>query len=301
LTLGTAQLGLKYGAANRTGKPSFDQAVAIVHEAIAHGVTTFDCARGYGDAETRLGVALQGIGNLEVVTKLDPLATLSLGGAISDVMAAVDASIQRSCQELQLSQLPTVLLHRWSHRHVYDDAIWRRLLDLKSQGLIQRLGASVYTPDEAIEALHDPDVVHLQLPFNVLDWRWKASGVHALASARDDVVIHARSALLQGILAHEAFTWPQLERVDPQHWLRELDQLVDAMGRQSRADLCLAFVRSQPWITSTVVGVDTLEQLEANVALFEGQKLTAEQCVEIEERLAGAPEHLLNPALWPST
>jgi spore coat polysaccharide biosynthesis protein SpsF len=55
MTLGTAQLGLEYGVANRTGKPNRETAAGMVRDAIAHGVTTLDTARAYGDAEEVLG------------------------------------------------------------------------------------------------------------------------------------------------------------------------------------------------------------------------------------------------------
>src|SRR5207248_1409179 len=60
LTLGTAQLGMEYGIANRAGQPSRSLAVRIVREAIAHGVKALDTARSYGEAEDVLGEALAG-------------------------------------------------------------------------------------------------------------------------------------------------------------------------------------------------------------------------------------------------
>ena len=79
MTLGTAQLGLKYGVANRTGKPNRETATSMVRDAIGHGVTTLDTARAYGDAEEVLGQSLTGAwrSRAEVITKLDPLAGLS--------------------------------------------------------------------------------------------------------------------------------------------------------------------------------------------------------------------------------
>ena len=74
LTLGTAQLGMQYGVTNRTGQPSRELGVEMVRRAIAHGVTTLDTARGYGEAEKVLGAALAGAwrSRVEVVTKLGP-------------------------------------------------------------------------------------------------------------------------------------------------------------------------------------------------------------------------------------
>jgi len=52
-------------------------------------------------------------------------------------------------------------------------------------------------PSEALEALSHEDVKHDSVPFNVLDWRWKAAGFDRACRNRDDVVVHGRSAFLQ--------------------------------------------------------------------------------------------------------
>lgn len=48
LALGTVQLGLPYGAANATGMPTEDEAVAMVTAAVAGGVTSLDTV-GFGN------------------------------------------------------------------------------------------------------------------------------------------------------------------------------------------------------------------------------------------------------------
>jgi spore coat polysaccharide biosynthesis protein SpsF (cytidylyltransferase family)/aryl-alcohol dehydrogenase-like predicted oxidoreductase len=210
LTLGTAQLGMEYGVVNREGQPAHQLAIRMVRVAIAHGVTALDTARAYGEAEAVLGEALTGAwrSRVEVVTKLDPLASLAHDAVPSKVRAAVDDSVRRSCEALGVGKLSTLLLHRSSHHDAWGGAAWRRLLELRDEGTIGTLGASVYESREALELLQDPAIAHLQIPMNVLDWRWKASGVDRALAGRSDVVVHARSALLQGLLVSQAAYWP---------------------------------------------------------------------------------------------
>ncbi len=299
LTLGTAQLGMKYGIANTTGKPDISEAIYIVRQAIAHGVTSIDTARAYGDAETRIGEALSGgFADINIVTKLDPFDNLDSDELETNILLAVDASIFRSCNELRKQHLQTLLLHRWQHRFAYKEAIWRRLLELKKDGFIEKIGVSVYTPIEAIYALNEPEIEHIQLPFNILDWRWKAAGFPELLVQRMDVVTHARSALLQGLLAADSVAWDRVEGSDPNDWIVKLDKLVKELGRKSRADLCFAYVRSQSWITSIVVGIETRFQLDENIKIFQNTLLTDEETQKVEAELSGATEELLNPAKW---
>jgi aryl-alcohol dehydrogenase-like predicted oxidoreductase len=81
--------------------------------------------------------------------------------------------------------------------------------------------------------------------------------------------------------------------------VRRLDALVARLGRESRTDLCLAYVRAQPWITSTVLGMETLSQLHENVALSLRPQLTDAEIEMVEAEMEGAPEALLDPAAWP--
>ncbi|MNY63643.1 hypothetical protein D3C86_2006300 [compost metagenome] len=77
-----------------------------------------------------------------------------------------------------------------------------------------------------------------------------------------------------------------------------MDRLVHDLARESRADLCFAYVRAQEWITSTVVGMEALAQLHENIRLFLRPSLTSDECRLVEDVLAGAPQRLLNPGLW---
>jgi spore coat polysaccharide biosynthesis protein SpsF len=299
MTLGTVQLGMEYGAVNRTGKPRRSEAIGMIRQAIAHGVTALDTARCYGESEEVVGEALSGAwrSRAEVITKLDTLSSVPLNADSRQVRAAVDQSVNRSCDALGASRLQTLLLHRWEHYDAWGGAAWQRLLELRDSGKIAKLGASISEPWEALAALENPDIQHLQLPMNVLDWRWKAHGIDLQLAGRGAVVVHARSTFLQGILLHTPDRWP-VSREYAAFCVGQLQALARKFGRVSIADLCLAYVRSQAWITSLVVGCETASQLEQNLTLFRLPSLSLQECEEIEHSLSGAPEDLLNPAKW---
>jgi len=94
LALGTVQLGMEYGRVNDSGKPGTSEAVKIIRRAVAHGVNAIDTARGYGDAESIIGEALQEAeSKVNVVTKLD-LSELRDSAPELEVRASVHASIK---------------------------------------------------------------------------------------------------------------------------------------------------------------------------------------------------------------
>ena len=299
LVLGCVQLGLAYGIANRTGKPSHEAALALVQRAADSGIAQFDTARAYGDSEKRLGEALAGRDVL-TLTKLSPLGELAADAPRESVRAAVDESIEQSCAALRRDRLSCLLLHRASHRTDYGGAIWQRLLEHLRDGRVEKLGVSVQSPEEALAALECAEVRHIQMPFNILDWRWREAGVIAACAKRPDVTVHARSVFLQGLLAAgDPALWPQLDEVDPVRVLQVLGGLVCEFGRESLADLCLAYARGQDFIDGVVVGLETEEQLDLDLHLAAKRPLSPGECTLVEARMPRLPGQLLNPALWP--
>jgi spore coat polysaccharide biosynthesis protein SpsF len=298
--LGTAQLGLPYGIANTTGMPDRNTALSIIQKAAALGIASLDTARAYGESEKRIGDALTGVSGhkITVVTKLDPLPHINENSSESDIIAAVDASIFRSCTDLRTTHLDTVLLHRWDHRYLKDGIIWNRLKVLRNQGYILKLGGSVQSPVEAEDALADPDVRQIQLPFNILDWRWKTDAFLRRVELRHDVIIHSRSVFLQGLIFTMEQKWPNVQGVDPVRISAILDDCVKRLARKSRADLCIAYVRAHTWINSLVIGIETCEQLETNCRLFLEQRLTKAELKIIDDALPRLPEQLLDPSKW---
>jgi aryl-alcohol dehydrogenase-like predicted oxidoreductase len=299
-TLGTAQLGLPYGIANQQGMLGSEEAKALVEKAIEYGITTFDTARAYGISEKRLGQIFEKLPTqaLQVVTKLDPLSFISALTPKKEIEQAVENSVLRSLLMLKKQSLDTLLLHRWSHRHLCDAQIWQTLLALKEEGLINRLGASVDNVLDAIAALADPDIEHLQIPFNLLDWRWQNDQFAAAVKKRPDVTLHVRSVLLQGLLANPSVKWPVLPEMDAAKIASSISGWVKKLNRQNSIDLCYAYIRSFPWISSLIIGLESVEQLEMNLSLFQTPPLTLEEADQIQKSFKMIPEKLLNPAHW---
>ena len=299
LIIGSVQLGLAYGAANRTGKPDRQAALRLVRRAVEAGVGGFDTARAYGDSEDRLGEALKGL-EVPTVTKLSPLADLPPDASYETVVTAVDASIATSLAALQRDRLDCVLLHRAIQLMGFDGAVWRRLEHHLAQGTVSSLGVSVQSPAEGLMALAHRNVRHLQLPFNILDWRWSHEGAIEALRDKRSVTVHARSVLLQGVLAaSDPSVWPKVEGVDARALIAWLNDTAQMFGRQSVADLCLAYVRAQDWIDGAVIGMETEAQLEANLRLSTQPPLGAAECAHIEATRPRVPAQLLDPAQWP--
>ncbi len=291
LTLGTVQFGIPYGIRRSEGLRSTESVLELLRLASEIGIKHFDTAQAYGLAEERIGDASQkGVlpSNATVITKISP-----------DISAeTVDRAIQLSLARLQKQRLSVVLLHRWQHRHAEDGRIWRMLVKAQGEGRIHELGASVSTPEEAVQAAQDPQVKHLQIPCNILDWRWNECELPQIKKERPELTIYCRSVFLQGILTANAPAWPSIPGVVPDSWIEKLEAVCKKLERTHRKSLCFAYMHSLPWVDSLVVGVDNAEQLRDLISLQREPAISDEDIDWIRLQLPRAPEALLNPALW---
>lgn len=285
-----------------TCAPSEDEAIDLVRTALRHGVTHIDTGRAFGASERRIGTALAGARarDAHVVTRLVPMDDVGEDASPRLLVSLVDASVFKSCRELGRFTLPTLLVHQARDRIRWNGAVWKRLLALRDQGVIGTLGVSAATPEEALAALDDPDVRHVQIPFNLLDWRWKEAGLDAAAERRRDVTIHGRSPLLRGLLAApEPARWPGVPGVDPLSILNKLAGIARDLGRESLLDLALAYARSHDWIHGVVTGFSRTEQLLEAVRLFTLPTLDRAAIGYVESRRDRCPSDLLDPSRWP--
>ena len=213
LVLGTAQLGFDYGIANTIGQPNWVIGKAIIKSAISNGVVYLDTARGYGESEDVIGKSLSEgwAGRVKIITKLSALQDCPKEAPQEVTNAFVDASFFQSCNALRLQKIDVLMLHRASHLTDWSGAVWERLLELQAEGLIGELGVSVQNPEELEMVLKNSHITFIQMPFNIFDWRWEKVIPELLKTkASRKLIIHSRSALLQGLLVSS----------DERHWYR---------------------------------------------------------------------------------
>lgn len=285
LALGTAQFGLPYGVANRTGVVTSTEGRLILDEALARGIDTLDTAVGYGESEEVLGRL--NVAGFRVVSKLP-----GVPNECSDVGSWFLGQLQASLHRLGVSALDGFLLHRPAQLMAPGgDEIYSALVAAKDHGLIKKIGVSIYEPSE-LDALFlhfDFDIV--QVPLNLLDRRFTESDWSANLRARG-VEVHSRSCFLQGLLLMPPAERPaRFARFDPfwscwDAWLKD--------SGLSALQACLRFSLSLPGIDRVVVGVDSCAQLREIIEAAEGPLPDYPTWPVMPDPL------LLNPSSWNS-
>lgn len=301
LVLGTAQFGMPYGIV-RTNEPDEAESMMMIKQAILSGVNWLDTARAYGRSESVVGKVLASgwAGRTRVVTKLSPMPDCAADADPKLAATMAENSLFSSCVALQCTTLDTVLLHRAEHLRMWNGSVFDVLKRWRNEGLLGTIGVSVQTPEELMMALENSEIEHIQVPFNILDYRWSQT-LHAVQSARADrrLVVHARSAFLQGLLLSDnSEAWARAHVRHPKPILSWLASQVGAMGYRDAADLCLAFVRSQDWIDGIVVGLDRLAQLRQAIESFSRPLLEKHQLKTLTQTKPFLSPRSLDPSQW---
>jgi len=266
LGLGTAQWGLPYGIANTGGRPHCNEVRSILAEARLNGVRFLDTAHHYGEAESVLGD--NGLEDFRIVTKTPSFQTASIS-----VMQAEELSdaFRQSLRRLSCDRIYGLLLHRVEDLLVPGGEILLNTMEtLKAQGLISKIGVSVYEgyQIDAVLRLFRPDII--QLPLNVFDQRLIHSG-HVNLLREIGVEIHARSVFLQGLLLMPLDRLPAF--FEPVYELLSQWHTVVSDRGLSPTQAAMAYVRDCPGVKTMLIGVDTVDQFKTCLADFSSAPL----------------------------
>jgi len=298
ITLGTVQLGLDYGIANSTGKPSFENALEILSLATECGINVFDTAPAYGNSENIIGSYISSLPPKTrrpiVVTKI-PEIKCDEDSTSESIYEEMESSVLRSIDNLHLESIPICLLHNAANLTLYNGKVIESLAKLKENGLVDKIGVSIYSPDDVRAFLQYDYLDVIQVPFNIFDQRLIREELLQELNKRN-TIIFARSIFLQGLffIDHKSVP-PHLKKA--RKFLQDLRTLSEESGIEINR-LAFSYARDRPEITSLVLGVETIEQLRDNLSLLNYPPLSSDVTSKIEECFANVPEEIVNPSKW---
>jgi aryl-alcohol dehydrogenase-like predicted oxidoreductase len=283
IILGTAQFGFDYGLANTNGKVCSEDVGTILAIASAAGFDSLDTAISYGTSETVLGKF--GVNDWNVITKLPAIPENCL-----DISSWVYKEIHGSLNRLKIPKLYSVLLHN------PDDLLSKYSLELidaltcaQSDGLFEKLGVSIYNPEDLSSLMKYARFDLVQAPLNILDRRLVESGwAHKLSC--DGIEVHARSIFLQGLLLLSEDRRPS--KFSQFDWLwSEWSRWLSAVNLNP-LQACLAYVMGLQDIHKLVVGIDAPNQLRE---IIEASTYRVKSAPVWSQKIDPL---LINPSLW---
>ena len=270
------------------------EAVSVIHQAMDHGINTFDTAARYGDGESEriLCKALKGRRSQAVVGS--KVHTAFLG--YRDVIAQCDATLNR----LETDYLDLYQIH-WPNPDIPLEETLGAFEDLKKAGKIRAISVCNFGP-KCLEQAKGHDLVLNQLPWSLV-WRVIEGNGTLEATQQANIPVWTYCALGQGLLTGKFQSVEDVplnrraNRIYSSQWgqgrhtdggfeegifalLAGLRKLCRDSGC-TMPELALGFLKQQQAVGSILVGARTSTQLEENLRAYEAD-LPADVLAEAE-------------------
>lgn len=273
-----------------------DDSVRALHRAIELGVNFIDTARGYGESERIVGGVVRGYprDDLYVATKVPPKNRVWPAPAGMDASQAfpgdhIRESLETSLRASGLEAFDVLQFHVWSDEWLGQGDWLDTVADLKKEGKIRFFGVSVndYQPGNVIELVRSGQADTIQVIYNVFH---QEPQEHLLPScAQEGTGVIVRVALDEGGLTGRitaGTTFPDGDfrnRYFGGDRRVQVEQHVAAIAASLGISLAevpqaaLRFVLAEQAVSTIIVGMRTVANVERNAALSDGPGLTAGQ------------------------
>jgi aryl-alcohol dehydrogenase-like predicted oxidoreductase len=311
LSLGTMTFGSSQGSFSHIGHVDQAGADELVKTSIDAGVNFFDTADVYsgGESERILGQSLK---NLKIPRKDVVIATKAysrtgpgrndVGASRGHIMDAVEVSLQR----LQTDHIDLYQIHASDPITPVEETL-SALDDLVTSGKVRYIGCSNWQAWKIAKALGISEVknlarfVTLQAYYSIAGRDLEREVVPFLESEKIGLLVWSPLAggLLSGKFSREnqkpkgarrsEFDFPTVDKERTWRILDVMAPIAKAHGC-SPARISLAWLLSKPVVTSVIIGVKRLDQLQENLAAVD-VKLTDDELKQLDEVSALTPEY----------
>ena len=263
LVLGTAQLGLNYGIANKTGKPVESEAFEIMKYAVENGMSYFDTAYSYGNSEIVIGKFLNIYeaykNKIKIITKMVSLKEEKLDEK------NINNLFFESLHRLGQDSIYCYMIHNFNDMENNCDEVGKFFLKLKENGYIKKIGVSIYEPYQLEFLVKYFDFDLIQLPISIFDQRFITDKFLQRLKGKN-IEIHARSIFLQGLLFLEENNLPpKMNKF--KDYISRLNE-ISIKYNLSKEGIALLFVNTINEIDKIVIGVEKIGQLQRNVKIL---------------------------------
>ncbi len=294
LALGTVELGMDYGFRGSVHykRPDKDEAIRVVHRALELGINFIDTARVYGDSEEILGRALIGKRDQIVIASKVAINDNDMEDA-SRLRSSIAHPIELSLRALRSETIDLLQIHNAQPKILSNEVVLRAFEDAQKTGKIRVMGASCVGEVSAQAALSLAQIRALMLPLNILD-RQMLPGVFPKAEG-SGVGVLARSAFLRGVLTDNLPNVPDALLPVKQAAAKVAQECTSEV--QSLSELALRYCLSFDAVSTVVIGVRSLNELDVNVRDAEKGALSPD-CIRRLSIIEIQDQDLVTPGTW---
>jgi aryl-alcohol dehydrogenase-like predicted oxidoreductase len=290
IAFGGVEIGIPYGIGvnSREDMLSREQAIELLHEALAKGINFFDTARLYGDSESIMGEAFHNKREKVILsTKCkhfkDSEGNIPGYNALKNI---IETSLEESLSYLRTDYVDIFMLHQADFQILNNDDVKQIFTELKASGKTRAIGASTYTSEETKTAIEKGwDVI--QLPFNLMDQQQAQNFKYA---EEKGVGVIVRSVLMKGLLSDKGRDLhPALEEVETH--IKKYSTLL-SQDITEISTLATKFALSFNEVSSVLVGIDRSEYLDKALFAVSGKLLNQSDLSKAKDLAYPYPEFL---------
>ncbi len=294
LVLGTAQFGIEYGIANKTGKPVESEALEIMKYAVENGINCFDTAYGYGNSGIIIGKFLNTYksykNKINIITKM-----ASLNKEKPDENE-INNRFFESLNRLGQKSIYCYMIHDFNDIRNNCDEIGKVFLKLKENNYIKKIGVSIYDKSQIKFLLENFDFDLIQIPINIFDQRLLMDDILVDLKKRG-IEIYARSVFLQGLIFLDKNNLPSKFKSIKKQFEKLND--VSLKFNISKEEVALLFVNAITEIDKIVIGIEKIEQLKRNIEIVNNFKNIHKTKTIINfKNFAIEDENIVDPRKW---
>ncbi len=308
LTVSEVGFGLWTISTGWWGNFTEGEAIALMHKAFDLGITLFDAADTYGNGlseeliakafpnqrdeiviATKVGYDFvnygeaRGRGQREIPQDFSPEA----------VTRATDEALKR----LKTDRIDLLQLHNIRMEQVYDDALWKTLEQLKSEGKVRyygiALGPAIGWLYEGVNCIRERDITSVQHIYNMLEQHPGRAFHEAATDAGKDTMFLIRvthsSGMLEGKYTAETEFPPTDHRSHrPRSWLLNGVKKVKQLrflenSERTLGQAALQWLLADDRVASTLPNIYNQEQLVEFAKAPNAPQLTKDDMVRIDE------------------
>ena len=283
ICIGSANFGMEYGLNKKS--PLLKKDIKEIFEFFKKEKNIYiDTAANYKNSEIIIGK--YSTKKFKIITKIKKIPK-----GIKDLEKWLKNEIYISCKKLRVKKIYGLLIHDTKDLKNKKDAkkIYKTFDILKKSKIIEKIGLSIYNPNELDLYLKNYNFEIVQAPLNIFDRRIVNSGWLKKINEKG-IEFFARSIFLQGLLIKDInkidkFFLPykkKFEKFDT--WTQKLNI--------SKVEACIRFVNSFREVDKIIVGINNKMHFFENYKFFKKDKLIVPNSLEIKSG------KILNPKLW---
>ncbi len=291
-----------WGMGGWTGSDD-EQSMESLQHALDLGSNFFDTAYAYGEghSEQLLGQLVRNNPDktLYLATKIPPKSRQwpsRRGFTLEDNYPPeyIEEMVQVSLKNLGTPSIDLIQFHTWEDAWLEDDRWYKKLDDLRSQGLIKAIGISInrWEPWNGVKAVQSGKIDAVQVIYNIFDQNPEDELFPACRE--NDVAVIARVPFDEGTLTGNLTLdshWPEGDWRNsyfvPENLKMSVEQAESLKPLipegMSMSEMALRFILNNPAVSTIIPGMRKLRHVESNILTSDAGPLPQDLYAELRK------------------